>query len=75
MRYLAMLDFSHTWLPYIYLYGVGGIAFIVGMILILKTSALNLTQLKHRKWLVVLLFGFMYYAGIHGALIIAALKG
>ena len=70
-----MLDFSRTWLPFIYLYGVGGIAFMIGTILIIKTNALNLSSQSHKNWLVILLFGFIYYAGIHAAFILIALRG
>ena len=69
-----MLTFYDTWLPFIYLYGVGGIAFLIGMYLIIKTSALNMNRLSHKKWLVILIFGFLYYAGIHGTFILMALK-
>ena len=59
-----MLDFSRTWLPFIYLYGVGGIAFVIGTILIIKTNALNLSSQSHKNWFIILLFGFIYYAEI-----------
>ena len=68
-----MLDFSRTWLPFIYLYGVGGFAFLIGMYLITKSNALNLGNQKHKKWLYVLIFGFIYYAGIHLVFILLAL--
>ena len=68
-----MLDFSRTWLPFLYLYGVGGIAFIVGMMLILKTKALNKEIAHHRIWLKVLYFGFGFYATLHAAFILLAL--
>ena len=71
---MEALTFHHTWLPFIYLYGVGGIAFLIGMYLIIKTSALVLTKIHHKKWLFILFFGFLYYAGIHGAFILLALK-
>ena len=69
-----MLTFFNTWLPFIYLYGVGGIAFLVGMYLIINTRSLNIRKLHHKKWLIVLIFGFIYYAGIHGAFILLALQ-
>ncbi len=69
-----MLTFYNTWLPFIYLYGIGGIAFLIGMYLIIKTNALNIIRLEHKKWLVILIFGFIYYAGIHTAFILMALK-
>ena len=68
------LTFHHTWLPFIYLYGVGGIAFLIGMYLITRTRALSLDKIHHKKWLFVLIFGFIYYASIHGAFIMMALK-
>ena len=68
------LTFLHTWLPFIYLYGVGGIAFLIGMYLITRTRALSLDKIHHKKWLFILVFGFIYYASIHGAFIMIALK-
>ena len=68
------LTFYQTWLPFIYLYGVGGIAFLIGMYLITRTRALSLDKIHHKKWLFVLIFGFIYYASIHGAFIMIALK-
>ncbi len=68
------LTFYHTWLPFIYLYGVGGIAFLIGMYLITRTRAISLDKIHHKKWLFVLIFGFIYYASIHGAFIMMALK-
>ena len=68
------LTFYQTWLPFIYLYGVGGIAFLIGMYLITRTRALSLDKIHHKKWLFILVFGFIYYASIHGAFIMMALK-
>ena len=71
---MEKLTFYHTWLPFIYLYGVGGIAFLIGMYLITRTRALSLDKIHHKKWLFILVFGFIYYASIHGAFIMMALK-
>jgi len=35
-------DFFTIWLPFIYLYGVGSIFFVLGMIIIKKSGAVNL---------------------------------
>ena len=67
------MDFAQTWLPYLYLYGVGGIAFGLGMILILQTKALRVSYNRHKKWVFVLLYGFIFYAGIHALFILLAL--
>ena len=68
-----MPPFSHTWLPYLYLYGVGGIFFILGLIITKKSGAMNLNKKKDRFWFKVLLFGFFYYMALHFILTYAAL--
>ncbi len=68
-----MPSFSNTWLPFIYLYGVGGIFFLIGMKLVKKTGGLNLLNKRHRYWNNVMIFGFFYFMIIHALLILAAL--
>ena len=68
-----MPNFYDTWLPFIYLYGVGGLIFLFGMIIIKKSGAIDLTKKKHRIWFKVLIFGYFYFALFHAILIIAAL--
>ena len=68
-----MPSFFNSWLPYIYLYGVGGIFFLTGMIIIYKSGAINLKNKRHRFWFWVLIFGFVYFAILHAVLIIAAM--
>lgn len=68
-----MLTFFDTWLPYIYLYAVGGLFFLVGMIIVRKSGAIDLNNKKHRFWYRVMIFGFIYFAAMHALLNIAAL--
>jgi hypothetical protein len=68
-----MLSFENTWLPFIYLYGVGGFFFIIGIIITLKSGALDLKKKKHKFWFRVIIFGFLWFAAIHFILNIAAL--
>ena len=68
-----MPTFSHTWLPFIYLYVVGGAFFLGGMILIKKTGAVNFEKKRHRYWWKITIFGFFYFMAIHAMLILAAL--
>ncbi|MFL3050801.1 MAG: hypothetical protein ACJZ02_03850 [Candidatus Neomarinimicrobiota bacterium] len=68
-----MIDFNQSWLPFIYLYGVGGIFFAIGVRLIVKTNALNLSIPRHRIWLKVLFFGFGFYTLLHLIFILLAL--
>lgn len=68
-----MPPFSHTWLPFIYLYGVGGIFFVIGIIITKKSKAMDLSKKRHRFWFKILIFGFVYYMALHFILTIAAL--
>ncbi len=68
-----MLDFNRIWLPYLYLYIVGGGIFCVGMFIILKSKSLNRDRLRHNKWFYILIFGLLYYMGIHGFFTFAAI--
>ena len=66
--------FYHSWLPFIYLYGVGGIFFVLGLIIIRRSGSLELSNPKHQRWLKILYFGFIWYMLIHGALTFFALQ-
>jgi len=68
-----MSYFSHSWLPYIYQYGLGGLIFIIGMILTLRAASFDLSHPRHKKWMIVLLLGFVWYLVMHGAMTLAAL--
>jgi hypothetical protein len=68
------LTFFRTWLPVIYLYGVGGLIFGAGMLVIFKAKSIKLSRPVHKQWLYILLFGFVYYLGIHSLLTFAALN-
>ena len=66
------MAFSQTWLLFLYLYGVGGIAFLFGLFIILKSKALRINYQKHKTWLWVLFYGYLFYAAIHAIFIILA---
>ncbi len=71
---MPMANFSHTWLPYLYQYGLGGVIFIIGIVMTLKaTSFRPKTNPKHKKWLSILILGYVWYLVMHGAWILAAL--
>jgi len=70
---MEILDLSRTWLPYLYLYGVGGGIFLIGMFIILRSRSLKVERIRHRKWHHILIFGLVYYMGIHGLFTFAAL--
>ena len=68
-----MPPFENTWLPFIYLYGVGGLFFLTGMLLIRKAGAVVLSKNRHRYWYKVMIFGFFYFVILHALLILSAL--
>jgi hypothetical protein len=68
-----MPTFANTWLPFIYLYSVGGVFFLSGMIIIKKSKAVNFEKKRHRYWWNVTIFGFFYFMVFHALLILAAL--
>jgi len=68
-----MISFFNNWLPFIYLYGVGGVFFFIGLYVIVKSGSLNLQKTHHKKWLKILISGFFFFFFIHAFLIVAAL--
>ncbi|MCB0751331.1 MAG: hypothetical protein KDC52_07645 [Ignavibacteriae bacterium] len=68
-----MPSFFDTWFPFIYLYVVGGFFFLVGMIIIKKSGAINLNIKRHKYWSRILIFGFFYFVVLHAFFIILAL--
>ena len=67
------MNFYQTWLPFFYLYGVGGFAFLLGTFLIYKTGALRASNETHKKWIWVLFYGYFFYAFIHALFIYLAI--
>ena len=49
-----------------YHYVVGGIIFLIGLILILASGELSLKTSEGRRYLTVLVGGFVLYLGVHG---------
>lgn len=68
-----MDHFSHSWLPFIYLYAFGGLLFVAGIIITVKAGSFDLKRFAHKKWMWVLLFGFVWYIVMHALLTWAAL--
>jgi len=68
------MPFSHAWLPYIYLYAVGGSLFLVGVIITVKSGSLDLKRPSHRVWFAVLFFGMIWFMVMHALWNLAALE-
>ena len=68
------MPFSHAWLPYIYLYGVGGLLFGSGLLITIKSGSLDLKRQGHKMWLAILIFGFIWFMVMHAVWNLAALE-
>ena len=65
--------FSHSWLPFMYQYGLGGVLFIAGIIITIRSGSLNLNKTSHWRWFWTLIFGLAWYMCIHASLNLAGL--
>ncbi|MBN1301013.1 MAG: hypothetical protein JW995_07330 [Melioribacteraceae bacterium] len=68
-----MPSFQHTWLPFLYLYIVGGLFFGSGMYIIKRTGSIDLHKKKHRFWWNVMIFGYFYFVIFHAVWTLVAL--
>ncbi|MBC8329755.1 MAG: hypothetical protein ISR76_11135 [Planctomycetes bacterium] len=59
------MDFNRVWLPYLYLYGVGGLFFFGSLALVVRSGACDRTRFADRRWFRVLFTGFLWIAGLH----------
>ena len=66
--------FSHSWLPFMYQYGLGGLLFIAGIIITIRSGSLNLNKTSHWRWFWTLIFGLAWYMSLHASLTLAALE-
>lgn len=65
---------ASPWASYLYQYGLGGVVFFVGIYIVLKSEACQLSYHKHRKWFYFLIGGFFYFAIAHWVWIYLALN-
>ena len=59
------LGIDGHWTPYLYQYAMGGIVFSVGLWVIRASGACDFARPGDRRWFAVLLFGYLWYAGLH----------
>lgn len=65
--------FSHSWHPYLYQYFFGLIIFGGGLYAVFKAYGDDF-WVKYRKWIIILIWGFIYVASIHLFMTVAALE-
>ena len=54
-----------AWFPYVYVYSIGGLLFIAGMVIALRSGAMNLSTRRGRIILVLLLGGMLFFLAFH----------
>ena len=71
---VSVLGEDNPWTSFLYMYGFGLLTFGLGMLIILKTGALNPNRGNERTWMHLLLGGFVFFSTLHGLWIILALN-
>ena len=70
---IRWLGETSPWTPYLYLYGLGLVTFLIGLRVILRARSLQFGRGRDSAWFVVLLFGYAFFALLHAAWILASL--
>lgn len=71
---IEYLGESNPWTSYLYMYGLGLVCFLTGLLLILKTKACQLGRGHDTFWFKVLVFGYVFFATLHGTWIYLAIS-
>jgi hypothetical protein len=71
---IAWLGEGSPWTSYLYLYGFGLVFFLMGIYIILRSGACRLGRGRDSFWFGVLFAGFVFFAAMHAAWIVAAQK-
>lgn len=66
------IHMNSPWLPFLYQYGISGIVFAVGIVLAIRTKALDLNYAHERWTLAQLLAGFAAMMALHGLMIVVS---
>ncbi|MBD3236536.1 MAG: hypothetical protein GF330_07520 [Candidatus Eisenbacteria bacterium] len=69
-----LLGLPDHWLTYLYQFGVGGIFFLAGLLVIIKTGACDLRIRADRIWFSALIIGFVGLATVYALWILAAVS-
>lgn len=68
------LGLDSPWVSYLYLYGNGLVVFLIGLWVILRSGACKLGRGRDTFWFLVLLGGYVFFAVMHAAWTLAALR-
>ena len=62
---VAWLGIDGHWTPLLYQYAMGGIVFTIGLWVIRASGACDFSRPGDRRWFGVLVFGYLWYLGLH----------
>ena len=66
---VGALGLANPWTAYLYQYAMGGLVFAIGLIVIRTSGACDFERPGERTWYRILIFGYFWYAAIHGILV------
>jgi len=62
----AWLGTDGHWTPFLYQYAMGGLVFLIGLWVIRASGACDMNRPGDRTWFRILIFGYFWYAFMHG---------
>ena len=63
------------WIPWLYHYGIGGVVFVVSMIVLLSSGAIRMDRPRDRKLFFALVIGLLAFMSLHGVWIALVTAG
>jgi len=66
--------FSHSWLPFMYQYGIGLLIFGGGLFAVFKAYGGKEFWNQYKIWIQILIWGFIYVSSIHLLMTVSALN-
>lgn len=63
---ISALGAENPWTSYLYMYGLGFVVFLIGMVIIRSSGSLVLGRGRDSHWYKYLLGGFIFFAALHG---------
>lgn len=70
---ISQLGSGNPWTSYLYQYGFGAIVFLIGINLIIRSGACQLSRVRDKYWFKWIIFGFFVFAITHLVWILLAI--
>ena len=63
---VSLVGIDGHWAPFLYQYLLGGLVFVIGLWIIRRSGACDFDRPGERRWFYLLIFGYAWYAAMHG---------